>query len=130
MWKKIVNAIVIVVLFGVCIYAGFLSRQLKSTEAELRSAVQSVEQYRTELEVARRTNERYAETFERAKATNSEIGECLSGHVSTLAELRELLQAVRTRYEQMQEIIADMAGVSDIGFYTGDSVGGDVCTLK
>lgn len=87
----------------------------------IQSLSRSVEEYRLDFEQSRRANERYADAYREATETNTELGKCLSEHVSTLSQLREQLQAVRSRYEKMQTILADLANSGDLVVGGNDS---------
>ena len=104
--KKIIGVTIVIVFLILVVFAGV---QLNRVSALSRS----LEQYRTDLELARRANDRYANTFREATKANTELGECLSKHVSTLSELRIQLAEVRTRYYQMQTILANLADSGD-----------------
>ena len=106
MWKKILNFIVATTLLVSVVFAGVQTYRVSALS-------KSVDRYRSELADARRANDRYANAYREATETNTELGKCLSEHISTLSQLRELLQAVRSRYERMQAILADLANSGD-----------------
>ena len=114
MWKKILNFIIATTLLVSVTFAGIQTYRVSALS-------KSVDRYRSELADARRANDRYANAYREATETNTELGECLSEHVSTLSQLRELLQAVRSRYEKMQAILADLANSGDIVVGDNDS---------
>ena len=92
----------------------------------IQSLSRSVEEYRLDFEQSRRANERYADAYRRATETNTELGECLSKHVSTLSQLREQLKAVRSYYDKMQAILANLANSGDLVIDSDDDIdGGD-----
>lgn len=123
MWKKILNFIVAFTLLASITLAGIQTCRVSALS-------KSVDRYRSDLADARRANERYADIFREAREANRGIGECLSEHVSTLSQLREQLKAIRSRYEEMQEILADMANSGDFITDNGGSVRSSQCTLK
>ena len=90
----------------------------------IQSLSRSVDRYRSELAGARRANDRYADAYREATETNTELGECLSEHISTLSQLREQLQTVRSYYEKMQTILADLADGGDLVIDSDDDSGG------
>lgn len=114
MAKKIANIIIAVILLATVIFAGIQSYRVTDLTRTNSSLSESVDRYRSDLELARRTNDRYADAYRQTKDTNTELGECLSEHVSTLSQLRSQLQAVRTRYERMQEILESLSDLGDI----------------
>ena len=87
----------------------------------------SVDRYRLDLEQSRRANERYADAYREATETNTELGECLSEHISTLSQLREQLQTVRSYYEKMQTVLADLADSGDLVIGGDDGSSGGDC---
>lgn len=107
MWKKILNFVVAFTLLAFVALAGIQTYRVSTLS-------KSVDRYRSDLADARRANDRYADAYRQATETNTELGECLSEHVSTLSQLREQLQAVRSRYEKMQAILADLANSGDL----------------
>lgn len=116
-WKKIFSFVVAFTLLASVTLTGIQTYRVSALS-------KSVEQYRSDLADARRANDRYADTYRQATETNTELGKCLSRHVSTISELREQLKTVRSRYEQMQEILAnleDSRHLSDRGDDTDDS---------
>lgn len=118
MWKKILNFIIAIALLASVVFAGIQTYRVSALS-------KSVDRYRSDLADARRANDRYADAYREATETNTELGECLSEHVSTLSQLREQLKAVRSRYEKMQAILADLANSGDLIVGSGnDSDGG------
>ena len=107
MWKKTLNFIIAITLLASVALAGIQTYRVSALS-------KSVDRYRSDLADARRANDRYADAYREATETNTELGECLSKHVSTLSQLREQLQAVRSRYERMQAILADLANSGDL----------------
>lgn len=116
MWKKILNFVVAFTLLVSVVFAGIQTCRISTLS-------KSVDRYRSDLADARRANDRYANAYREATETNTEIGECLSEHVSTLSQLREQLKAVRSRYEKMQAIFAELANSG--GLITVDSSSND-----
>lgn len=114
MWKKILNFIIAFTLLASVTLAGIQTCRVSALS-------KSVDRYRSDLADARRANDRYADAYREATETNTELGECLSEHVSTLSQLREQLQAVRSRYEKMQAILADLANSGDLVIGGSDS---------
>lgn len=112
MWKKILNFVIAFTLLTSVTLAGIQTYRVSALS-------KSVDRYRSDLADARRANDRYADAYRETTETNTELGECLSEHVSTLSQLREQLQTVRSRYEKMQAILADLANSGDL------VVGGD-----
>lgn len=106
-WKKILNFVVAFILLISVVFAGIQTCRVSTLS-------KSVDRYRSDLADARRANDRYANAYREATETNTEIGECLSEHVSTLSQLREQLKAVRSRYEKMQAIFAELANSGDL----------------
>ena len=106
-WKKILNFVIAITLLASVALAGIQTYRVSALS-------KSVDRYRSDLADARRANDRYADAYREATETNTELGECLSEHVSTLSQLREQLQAVRSRYERMQAILADLANSGDL----------------
>ena len=107
MWKKILNFVVAFALLASVILTGVQTYRVSALS-------KSVDRYRSLLADARRANDRYADAYREATETNTELGECLSKHVSTLSQLREQLQAIRSRYEKMQAILADLENSGNI----------------
>ena len=116
-WKKILNFIIAITLLVSVVFAGVQTYRVSALS-------KSVDRYRSELADARRANDRYADAYREATETNTELGECLSEHISTLSQLREQLQTVRSYYEKMQTILADLADSGDL-VIDSDSSGGD-----
>ena len=107
MWKKILNFVVAFALLASVVLAGIQTYRVSALS-------KSVDRYRSDLADARRANDRYADAYREATETNTELGECLSEHVSTLSQLREQLQAVRSRYEKIQAVLADLENSGNI----------------
>ena len=107
MWKKILNFVIAFTLLASVTLTGIQTYRVSALS-------KSVDRYRSDLADARRANDRYADAYREATETNTELGECLSEHVSTLGQLREQLKAVRSRYEKMQTILADLANSGDL----------------
>lgn len=119
MWKKILNLIIAFALLVSVILTGIQTYRVSALS-------RSVDRYRSELADARRASDRYADAYREATETNTELGECLSEHISTLSQLREQLQTVRSYYEKMQTILADLADSGDLVIDSDDgSSGGD-----
>ena len=116
MWKKILNFVIAITLLISVVLAGIQTYRVSVLS-------KSVDRYRSFLADARRANDRYADAYRKATETNTELGECLSKHVSTLSQLREQLQAIRSQYDKMQAILANLANSGDlvIGGDDGDS---------
>ena len=119
MWKKILNFIVATTLLASVVFAGIQTYRVSALS-------KSVDRYRSDLADARRANDRYANAYREATETNTELGKCLSEHVSTLSQLREQLQAVRSQYEKMQAILADLANSGDLVIRGSDNSSGGV----
>lgn len=119
MWKKIFDFVVAFTLLASVTLTGIQTYRVSALS-------RSVDRYRSELADARRANNRYADAYREATETNTELGECLSEHISTLSQLREQLQTVRSYYEKMQTILADLANGGDLVIDSDDgSSGGD-----
>ena len=119
MFKKILNFVIAFVLLTSIIFAGVQTYRVSALS-------KSVDRYRSFLADARRANDRYADAYRKATETNTKLGECLSEHISTLSQLREQLQTVRSHYEKMQTILADLANSGDLVVDSDDdSSGGD-----
>lgn len=115
MWKKIINFIVAITLLASVVFAGIQTYRVSVLS-------KSVDKYRSFLADARRANDKYADTYRKATETNTELGECLSKHVSTLSQLREQLQTVRSQYEKMQAILAELANDGNLVIDSDNSV--------
>ena len=115
MWKKIFNFVIIFALFASITFAGIQTYRVSALS-------KSVDRYRSFLADARRANDKYADTYRKATETNTELGECLSKHVSTLSQLREQLQTVRSQYEKMQAILAELANDGNLVIDSDNSV--------
>lgn len=119
MWKKILNFIIAITLLVSVVFAGIQTYRVSALS-------KSVDKYRSFLADARRANDRYADAYREAAETNTELGECLSEHISTLSQLREQLQTVRSYYDKMQTVLADLANSGDLVIDSDDdSSGGD-----
>lgn len=116
MYKKILSFVIAFALLVSVVLAGIQTYRVSALS-------KSVDRYRSELADARRANDRYADAYREATETNTELGECLSEHVSTLSQLREQLKAVRSRYEKMQAILADLANSGDLIVGSGNDSG-------
>lgn len=116
MWKKIFDIVIAITLLASVTLAGIQTYRVSTLS-------RSVDKYRSFLADARRANDRYADAYREATETNTELGECLSKHVSTLSQLREQLQTVRSYYDKMQAILADLANNGDLVIGSDDSVG-------
>ena len=120
MWKKILNFTVAFALLASVTFAGIQTYRVSVLS-------KSVDRYRSFLADARRANDRYADAYREATETNTELGECLSEHISTLSQLREQLQTVRSYYEKMQTILADLADGGDLVIGGDDGSSGGDC---
>lgn len=116
MCKKILSFVIAFTLLVSVVLAGIQTYRVSALS-------KSVDRYRSELADARRANDRYADAYREATETNTELGECLSEHVSTLSQLREQLKAVRSRYEKMQAILADLANSGNLIVGSGNDSG-------
>ena len=114
MWKKILNFVIAITLLISVVLAGIQTYRVSVLS-------KSVDRYRSFLADARRANDRYADAYRKATEANTELGECLSKHVSTLSQLREQLQAVRSQYDKMQAILANLANSGDLVISGDDS---------
>lgn len=66
----------------------------------------SVECYRQLVEQSRKRNEQYDQLYRAARTTNNDIRESLQRCQCSLDELRAALLVIRTRYEEMENLLS------------------------
>ena len=86
-----------------------------------------VAEHRQQLELYRTKSEQYENTYRQARETNRELGECLSKSAGTLSELRELIREIRTRYEEMENLLNSSIGCYDFDDRSFNNTDNNTC---